>query len=234
MPADGPDGATGDPPGDGRTVVLAGVGETLGTALAHAFADAGDRVALVARTPDLVESLAEELRANGREALALTADVTDPGAVDDAAAAVRSAYGGADVLVHNASAPGSGSLAGTDPDDFERPWRVRAYGGFLLARAFAPDLDGGAILFSGTSFATEPAGRPAWDSAAAATRGLARSLAHDLGDRGVHVAYLAIGAGIAPPDGYVTGDWVAAAEVADRMVALADADASGWTVERVP
>lgn len=259
MPGDDPGGPGGDrseggPSGEGtdprRTTVIAGVGETLGTALARAFAAASDRVVLVARSPEYVESLADEVGSDGGEALAVTADVTDPDAVRALFEEVRATWGGADVLVHNASAPGSGRIEGTDPAAFERPWRVRAFAGFLCAREFARDVEraergpggadgraaagGKAILFPGTSYAGEPSGRPAWDSAAHATRGLARSLAADLGPAGVHVAYLSIGAGIAPPDGYVTEDRLPARTVADRLVALADADDRGWTFERIP
>ncbi|MFC5368454.1 hypothetical protein [Salinirubrum litoreum] len=48
-----------------RTVVVARVGATLGTALVREFADAGDRVALFARSPDLGESEAPSGRESG-------------------------------------------------------------------------------------------------------------------------------------------------------------------------
>jgi len=218
-------------PGTGRTVLIAGVGETLGTALARAFADAGDAVALLARSPDHVESLAADLRNEGADAVAVTADVTDPDAVADAFDAVRAAFGRVDVLVHNASAPAGGSVADCDPAAFERPWRVRTYGGYLCAREALAEGGEPTILFSGTSYAVEATGAmPDWSSAAFATRGLAGSL-----DDGTaaDATYVAIGATVAPPGGYVTEDRVAAEAVAERFVDFADDPPETATV-RIP
>ncbi|WP_121820886.1 SDR family NAD(P)-dependent oxidoreductase [Halostella salina] len=216
--------------GTNRTVLIAGVGETLGTALARAFADAGDAVALLARSPDHVESLAADLRRDGADAVAVTADVTDPDAVADAFDAVRAAFGQVDVLVHNASAPAGGPVDDCDPAAFERPWRVRTYGGYLCAREALADGGDPTVLFSGTSYAVEPTGRmPDWSSAAFATRGLAASL----DDGPADATYVAIGATVAPPGGYVTDDRVAAEAVAARFVEFADDPPEATTV-RVP
>jgi NAD(P)-dependent dehydrogenase (short-subunit alcohol dehydrogenase family) len=217
-----------------RTVVVAGVGETLGTALAREFADAGDRIALLARSADIVESEAANIRESSGEAVAVTGDVTDPDAVDSAFAAVRDAFGSVDVLIHNASAPGAGDPLDADPAEFARPWRVRTFGGFLCARAVLPDMreSGGTVLFSGTTLSAEGSARlPDWSSAAHATRGFARSLARRYGPDGVHVAYVTVGGTVAPPDGHVTEKRMNPARVAEAFRHLADQDDSAWTHE---
>lgn len=236
MTVDGSGGLASD--GDPRTTVIAGVGEVLGTALVRAFAAAGDRVGLIARSEDRIAELAADVRSEGGEAVAVTADVTDADEVREAFDAVRSALGAPDVLVHNASAPAAGPIDAADPEAFATPWRVRTYGGYLCAREFLRDVPEvadeptGAILFSGTSFATDPSGEmPGWDSAAAATRGLARSLASDLEPRGVHVAYVAIGGGIAPPGGYVTEDRMPADDVASEFRRVVEQPESAWSRE---
>ena len=216
---------------DRRTVAVAGVGETLGTALARAFAEAGDAVALLARSTDHVETLAADLRGDGADAVAVTADVTDPGSVAEAFDAVRAAFGSVDVLVHNPSAPAGGSVDDCDPAAFERPWRVRAYGGYLCAREALAAGGEPTVLFSGTAYGVEATGAmPDWSSAAFATRGLAASL-----DDGTaaDATYVAIGANVAPPGGYVTENRVAAEEVAARFVGFADDPPETVTV-RVP
>lgn len=240
-----------------RTTVVAGVGPRLGTALARTFADAGDRIALLARSPDYVEDLAADLRRDGADAVAVTADVTDPATVGTAFDAVRDAFGPVDRLVHNASAPGSEGFFEASPEEFARPWRVRTLGGFLCAREVLRDVRGtgeapdggpgsdaasrldsgprtttGTILFSGTTQAHDGSARlPDWGSAAFATRGLARSLASRFGPDGVHVAYVAIGGAIAPADGYVTEDRMDAAAVADAFLDLAEQPPDAWTQE---
>ena len=187
--------------------LVAGVGETLGAALAREFATERP-VAVLARTGDTVDALAADLRDDGQDAVAVTGDVTDRESVAAAASEVRDAFGAVGVVVHNASALGGGTVDDCSADAFESTWRVRAKGGYHLAREFVDDLreTGGALLFSGTNYATEPAGTLAdWDSAAAATRGLARSLARDLEPDGVHVAYLALAGTVVPSDGFGGG-----------------------------
>ena len=188
--------------------VIAGVGETLGAALARAFAPERP-VALLARSTDVVDPLAADLRDDGHDALAVTADVTDRDAVGDAATAVRDRFGRPGVVVHNASTPGSGSVDDCTPEDFEATWQVRAKGGFHLAKAFADDLrdTGGTLLFAGTNYATEPSGTLVdWDAAAAATRGLAQSLARDLEPDGVHVTYVALAGTVVGTDAFGGGE----------------------------
>jgi len=234
-----------------RTVVVAGVGERLGTALAREFADAGDDVGLLARSPEYVESLAAELRETGVASAAVTADVTDREAVAVAFDDLRAELGAVDVLVHNASAPG-GRL---DAEDFGRPLDVRAVGGANCAREAlsdmragddegATDTDGdgsgdgnegepsGTILFSGTDYAFDGTGDlPGWTAAAYATRGLARSLAKRFGPEGVHVCYVAVGGAIPPADGYVTADRMDPAAVATAFRRLSEQPRSAWTTE---
>ena len=90
-----------------RTVVIGGVGPTLGASIAERFAREGDDVALWARSESFTTELAAELTAEtpGR-ARAVQVDVTDPRAVTEGAATTREAFGPADVYVHNTPAPG--------------------------------------------------------------------------------------------------------------------------------
>jgi len=222
--------------------LLAGVGETLGAALARAFA-AERPVALLARSEETTTDIAAALRADGHDATAVTADVTDRESVAAAADAVREEFGRVGVVVHNASAPGGGGVDDCTPGEFEATWRVRAKGGYHLAREFVDDLRAteGALLFAGTNYATEPAGRLAdWDSAAAATRGLARSLAGDLEPDGVHVAYVALAGTVVSRDAYGCGRGDDAPLVDGRMPAdrvaeafrdVATRDRGAWTRE---
>ena len=61
----------------GRTILITGASSGIGARLTGVFSGAGARVVLGARRTDLTEELATELRASGREALAVPLDVTD-------------------------------------------------------------------------------------------------------------------------------------------------------------
>jgi hypothetical protein len=84
-------------------------------------------------------------------------------------------------------------------------------------------------VVSGTNYASEGAPRQVeWGSAAAATKGLARSAAADLG---AAVTYVEIAAAVAPPDSDFEGA-VDADRLAERYVELLDRE-DGFAVERV-
>ncbi|MFB6178018.1 MAG: SDR family NAD(P)-dependent oxidoreductase [Halobaculum sp.] len=226
-----------------ETVLIAGVGEQLGTGLARAFAGVseataggetasdgtGSEVALLARSSDYVEQLASDIRA----AVAVTGDVTDPESVTRAVEAVEDAFGPVDVLIHNASAPG-GDLA--DPDSFATPVSVRVEGAGNLVSEVLPGMrerESGTILFSGTTFATDGSGRlPGWAAAAAGTRGLARSLAERAGEDGVHVCYVALGGSIPPADArFEPANAMDAEQIGETFVELANQPETAWTSE---
>lgn len=213
-----------------RTVLVAGVGRTLGTAVAEALADRGDRVVLVARSRDVIEPLAADLRDEGGDAVAVRGDLTDPDAVARVVAAGRDAFGALDGVVHAANVHGGGRFADCDLADFDRVWETRARAAFLLAEATADDLregspgEGGRIVVAGTNCASEPTGSvTAWDSAAAATRGLARSLAAD--PEAPAATYAEIDTALAPPGTDPGPVRTAAADVAAELVGLFDEDA---------
>lgn len=82
--------------------LITGASTGLGEALARELARRGWKIGLVARRAELLEALAEELRASGAEAAAATADVTDRAAMEGAVRALEAALGPTDLLVANA------------------------------------------------------------------------------------------------------------------------------------
>jgi short-subunit dehydrogenase len=86
----------------GRRIILTGASEGIGRALALALAARGARVALAARDRDRLDSLAQECRARGGEALAVPTDVTSQQDLEWLVAETVKSFGGVDVVVHNA------------------------------------------------------------------------------------------------------------------------------------
>jgi NAD(P)-dependent dehydrogenase (short-subunit alcohol dehydrogenase family) len=98
--------------------------------------------------------------------------------------------------VNHASAGGpfNRGLLETAPEDFERAWRVSAYGALLCCQQVVPDMlrrEAGAILFTGATSSVRGAAL-AFSSAKFAVRGLAQSLARELWPKGIHVAHVVI------------------------------------------
>jgi NAD(P)-dependent dehydrogenase (short-subunit alcohol dehydrogenase family) len=175
-----------------RTVLVTGGGRGLGAAFGRAAARAGARVVLVARTASEVEAVAEEVRAAGRVAHALVADVGDEGAGTAIAAAAAELAGPVDVLVHNASVLGPvplRPLLDTPPADFARALDVNLLGPLRLSQAVVGSmvLRGEGLVLHVTSDASTEA-YPGWGAygvSKAALDHLARVWAAELADTGV-------------------------------------------------
>jgi|SRR4051812_43597158 short-subunit dehydrogenase len=86
----------------GRRIILTGASEGIGRALALALAARGARLALAARDRERLESLAQECRALGAEALAIPTDVTNQQDLEWLVNEAAKTFGGLDAVVHNA------------------------------------------------------------------------------------------------------------------------------------
>ncbi len=179
-----------------KTAVISGVGSGLGAALVRKFSSEGYQVGLLARSPDYIQGLVEELLQGGAKALAVPTDITDSQQVTRSFARVREELGPVDVLINHAGNAAWKGFHELTPDEFEQSWRVCAYGSFLCAREAAGHMlsaGSGAILFTGaTSAIRGRAGALAFSSAKFAVRGLAWALARELWPEGIHVAHVII------------------------------------------
>lgn len=177
----------------GSVAIVAGVGPGLGAALARKLAKEGCRVGMLARSQEFIGKLAVEL---GADTLAVPTDVSDAKQVAAGFRKVRQQLGAVEILIAHASGSVGEGLMGTTPDQFERSWRIGAFGAFLCAREAVPDMlnrKKGAIIFTGaTSSVRGRGGAVAFSSAKFAVRGLAQSLAVELWPKGIHVAHVII------------------------------------------
>jgi 7-alpha-hydroxysteroid dehydrogenase len=139
---------------DGKAALVTGAGKGIGRGIALTFARAGADIALVARTKDDLDSVAEEIRAMGRNAAAIPADVTDIEGLGDVVEQAVRALGGLDVLVNNA---GGVEQLGTYLDMtvaiLENAFRFNVSVPFELGRIAVPHMlarGGGAIVNIGS------------------------------------------------------------------------------------
>jgi NADP-dependent 3-hydroxy acid dehydrogenase YdfG len=124
----------------GRTVVVTGAASGIGEAVAVRLAGEGARVALLARRAERLEAIAGKIRADGGEALAAVADVTDDASVDAAAARVREAYGTVDLVVNNAGVMLPNPVDEGRIDEWQRMLDTNVTGVLRIIRAFTGDL----------------------------------------------------------------------------------------------
>ena len=184
----------------GRSVVLTGVGREgqVGEVVARAFAERGARVYLVDRTGNEARARSDALNAAGLRSAALTADLSDPAAVEALAARVREATSGrVHALVHLAGGfAASGPVADSDPAAWTRQLTINFTTAYLTARAFLPLVRAtkGAMVFFGSEAAL-PGARVAGIAAYAAAKGavltLVQAIAQEERDNGVRANALA-------------------------------------------
>ena len=182
-----------------KTALIVGAGDGLSASVARAFAAAGMRIALAARTPGKLAGLAKELNAS-----ALECDASDRAQVAKMFAQAAEFFGAPpEVVVYNPSFRVRGSIVDVDADAVAKALSVSAYGGFLVAQLAAQRMvprGSGAILFTGASASIK--GYPlsaAFAMGKFALRGLAQSIARELAPKGVHVAHFVIDGGIRGP-----------------------------------
>jgi 7-alpha-hydroxysteroid dehydrogenase len=139
---------------DRKVALVTGAGKGIGRGIAIAFARAGADVALVARTKDDLDTVAGEVRASGRNAAVIPADVTDIGGLEDVVSQAVQTLGGLDILVNNA---GGVERLGTYTDMtvaiLESAFRFNVSAPFELGRHALPHMlarGGGAIVNIGS------------------------------------------------------------------------------------
>lgn len=184
---------------DKPVAIVTGVGPGTGSAIVRRFAGEGFRVIALARSPDRIRALEQELP----DTHATVCDVSSEAEVAEAVADVRKRYGAPKLLIHNAVGGGWGTFLEIEPAMLERNFRVNVMGLLYLAREVAPDMikaGNGAILVTGnTSAIRGKANFAGFAPTKAAQRILSESIARDLGPRGIHVAYVLIDAVIDVP-----------------------------------
>ncbi|MFF4254461.1 SDR family oxidoreductase [Streptomyces sp. NPDC001663] len=128
----------------GRTAVVTGAASGIGEAVAVLLAAQGAKVALLARRRERLDALVEKIRANGGQALAVVADVTDDGSVDAAVERIHAAYGTVDLVVNSAGVMLPNPVDDRRIDEWRRMIDTNVTGVLRVTGAFTADLVGAA------------------------------------------------------------------------------------------
>lgn len=169
-----------------RSILVTGGNRGIGLAVAQAFAEQGDRVAVTHRGSGVPDGL-----------LGLTCDVTDPGQIDKAVTAAEEAHGPLDAVVANAGVTDDRLILRMSDSDFGRVLDTNLGGAFRVARRAVETMVGrrrGRLVFvSSVAGLRGSAGQANYASSKAGLVGLARSLARELGPRGITANVVAPG-----------------------------------------
>jgi short-subunit dehydrogenase len=175
----------------GRTALLTGSTGGLGRAIAEALAGQGASILLSARKAEALEAQAAALPGDGHRAL--PADLAEPGAAEELAAAA----GEIDVLVANAGLPGAGWPTDFTSEEVSRALRVNLEVPMLLARALYPAMiergEGHLVFIASLAGKAASPRTSIYNATKFGLRGFALGLRTDLVPKGVGVSLVSPG-----------------------------------------
>ncbi|WP_031173392.1 SDR family NAD(P)-dependent oxidoreductase [Streptosporangium roseum] len=188
----------------GKRVLVTGGTHGIGRETVLAFARAGACVVACNRSPgEAADALARELKGLGDGHRVVQADVTDTAGVATLADACREALGGLDVVVNNVGVDGRSPFEELTGEKWHRVIETNLTSCFLVTQAALGLLaDNGSVINIGASAGMR--GRPEsahYGASKTALVGLTRSLARELGGRGIRVNTVAPGVIVTEPGG---------------------------------
>ncbi|MEO0535822.1 MAG: SDR family oxidoreductase [Cyanobacteria bacterium P01_A01_bin.123] len=213
-------------------VLITGASQGVGKATALQFAEGGWDVTLAARNGDRLDTVAQQIRALGRQALAVPTDVGDAGQVATLVAKSIEAFGKIDTLINNAGICLTGPTVNTNLDDWHRILDTNLWGCIHTIQAILPtmlDQGKGCIINVGSFGGKMPLPQmTAYCTSKYALTGLTESLRVELGSQGIHV-------GIVHP-GVIDSDFLERAmfrgsteqEASDRQQQMTQLLQSSW------
>lgn len=180
----------------GKTVLVTGASRGIGKAVALAMAKAGANVAACSLSGgDKADELERLLKDVGSEHLVSRTDVSDPAQVSEFVEAIRQRFQQIDVVVNNAGAISHVPFADLSLAEWHRVIDTSLTGAFLVTQTALPILSNPASVINIGSRSAD-AGIPLrshYTAAKAGLVGLTKSLAKELGGRGVRVNVIAPG-----------------------------------------
>ncbi len=169
-----------------RSVLVTGGNRGIGRAIAQAFADQGDKVAITYRSGEPPEGF-----------LAVRCDITDPADVDRAFSEVEAEHGPVEVLVANAGITKDTLLLRMSEEDWSDVLETNLTGTFRVAKRAAKGMlrlrRGRIILISSVVGLLGSPGQVNYAASKSGLVGMARSMARELGSRGITTNVVAPG-----------------------------------------
>ena len=182
----------------GKTALVLASSKGLGKACAIALAREGVNVVVTARNQDTLDKTAAEIRALGKgQVLAIASDVSDAAAAEALVEAAAQAFGGLDILVHNAGGPPFGKFESFDEAAWQAAFELNLLSAVRFSRLVIPHMrktgSGRIINIVSLSVKTFLAGSVLSTSMRMGVAGMAKLLSDELGPDHITVNNVAPG-----------------------------------------
>lgn len=177
----------------GRMTAITGGGKGLGRAIAEVFASVGSDLILLGRGIKALEKAASELKSkfDGGEVIPVTADITDPQSVRDAAGEISKKVNRIDILINNAGGFSMGTIEEFSDGEWDKIIKLNLYGQFYMTKYFLPLVrksSAGHIFYInsiGGKVGLKKAG--GYAASKSGLRGMAESLSEELRKDGIRI-----------------------------------------------
>jgi 3-oxoacyl-[acyl-carrier protein] reductase len=191
--------------------LVTGASRGIGRAIAIALGSDGHAVAVnFASRADAAEEVVSEIRAGGGKAEAFQADVSDTDQVEDLFARVGAALGPVTVLVNNAGITADNLVLRMSPEEFDRVIDTNLRSAFLCTKAALKGMIkarwGRVISISSVSGIAGNPGQANYAASKAGLIGFSKSVAKEVGSRGITVNVVAPGFIITDMTGSLSGE----------------------------
>ncbi len=176
----------------GKVALVTAASKGLGAAVAHQFAMEGADLAICSRDEKRINDRSVAIRsATGAEVLPIVADVSNATDVDELVASTLDKYGRLDILITNAGGPPSAPFLSLSVDDFEAAVKLNLMSTVRLCYATVPHMishGGGSIVTITSLSVKQPIDNLVLsNSVRLAVIGLTKSLANELGPKGIRI-----------------------------------------------
>jgi 3-oxoacyl-[acyl-carrier protein] reductase len=180
-----------------RIAFITGASRGIGKACAHALSQSGARVVLAARNLEKLEQTAAELRANGSDAFVVELDLASNISIKEAFAKAAKEFGRVDILVNNAGITRDGLAVRMKQEDWDAVLQTNLSGSFVaiqqVLQGMMRERWGRIINITSVVGESGNAGQVNYCASKAGLIGLTKSLAQEMGSRGITVNAVAPG-----------------------------------------
>jgi NAD(P)-dependent dehydrogenase (short-subunit alcohol dehydrogenase family) len=189
-------------PFEGTTAIVTGGATGLGLAITEALAARGTKVAVLDVQAEELDTQVARLRKEGGTVNGYVVDVSDRGQVESAVEQVRADLGPVLILVNNAGIEQFGRFAEITDDVWDRVLAINLRGPFICTQSVLPDMTaagwGRIVNISSSSAQGGQSWMAAYVSSKAGLIGLTKSLALELGPKGITVNTIPPGMVVTP------------------------------------
>lgn len=180
-----------------RIALVTGGSRGIGLAICKRLATAGFHVLVASRNLETVNAVAAELRAEGGQASGVQLDVSQIDSFKDAVKQIQSEHGGLHVLINNAGITDDNLMARIKPESFDKVMDTNLRGAFFLTQSALRPMTkqkwGRIINIASVVGLMGNAGQTNYVASKAAMIGVTKSLAREVGSRGITVNAVAPG-----------------------------------------